>query len=198
VITNIDYFLFVFFNTAFSNPFFDTVFPIITKESNLNNTFFAALGIYLGVSIIFSKDKIGAVKRVAIALLLFVISDSIAHHILKEFFQRLRPCNSIYFVDGVHVMFPQCHFLLGQRGSFSFPSNHAVNLSALALIWSLWYPKAKYVLISIALLLIYTRVYCGVHYPLDLFFGIIFGCTFGYLAYIGTKRLFTKKISCSE
>ncbi|MDR0304512.1 MAG: phosphatase PAP2 family protein [Chitinispirillales bacterium] len=185
MITNIDYALFVFFNTAFSNPFFDLIFPVITKESNLMYSFFIALAVYVAVS----KDKILAAKRAGIAILLFVISDAFSHRILKAFFERPRPCNSNYFVNGVHVMFPQCHFLLGRRGAFSFPSNHAVNLSAIALLWSIWCPKAKYIFISIALFLIFTRVYCGVHYPLDLFFGTVFGAAFGYMAYIGTKPL---------
>jgi len=189
MLTSIDYHLFIFFNTAFSNPFFDSIFPVITKESNLTNSFFIALAVYIAVS----KDKILAAKRAGIAILLFIISDAFSHRVLKAFFERFRPSNSNYFVDGVHVMFPQCRFLLGQRGSFSFPSNHAVNFFALTTIWSFWCPKAKYTLIFIALFLTFTRVYCGVHYPFDLFFGAVFGAVFGWLTHFYTKPLLVKK-----
>jgi undecaprenyl-diphosphatase len=183
MLTNIDYQLFIFFNTAFANPFFDAVFPIITKESNLTHAFFIAIAVHVAVS----KDKILAAKRSVVAILLFAVSDAIAYRVIKAFFERLRPCNPIYFVDNVHLLFPQCRFILGQNGSFSFPSNHAVNLTAMTLIWSLWCPKLKYFLIPAALLLIFTRVYCGVHYPIDLFFGMIFGIAFGFAAYYASK-----------
>jgi undecaprenyl-diphosphatase len=146
------------------------------------------------VHISVSKDRITALKRVGIATLLLIVSDAIGHRIIKVIFDRPRPCNPGYFINGVHVLFPQCNFLIGQKGSLSFPSNHAITNSALALIWSLWFPKAAFVLVPLAAFFIFTLVYCGVHYPLALFFGAIFGAGFGYAAYFYTKPLLTKKL----
>ncbi|MCL1947453.1 MAG: phosphatase PAP2 family protein [Chitinivibrionia bacterium] len=188
MLTSIDYQLFIFLNTFFSNSFFDLVIPHITKERNLLYVYFFASAVHIAVV----KDKILALKRVGIATLLLIISDAAGHRIIKEIFDRPRPSHSIWFVDGVHILFPQCNFLLGQRSSLSFPSNHAITNAALATIWTFWYPKAGKVLIPFALFIAYTRIYCGVHFPLDIFFGIIFGAGFAYLTYISTKRFCVK------
>jgi len=189
VITSVDYKLFVFFNTFFSSPFFDLIIPVVTKESNLLTLYFSASAVHIAVS----KDRVTALKRVVIATLLLAVSDAIGHRILKAFFDRPRPCHPDYFINGVHVLFPQCNFLTGQNRSLSFPSNHAITNSALATIWSLWFPKAAFVLVPLASFFIFTRVYCGVHYPLDLFFGAVFGAGFGWLTYFYTKPLLVKK-----
>jgi undecaprenyl-diphosphatase len=188
MLTSIDYQLFIFFNTAFSNPFFDLIIPVLTQGRFLTITMFLASGLHVAIA----KDKVLAAKRAAVAILLVGFCDLVGHRIIKEIFDRPRPSHSNYFIDGVHVLFPQCNFLLGQKSSLSFPSNHALTISALATIWALWRPKAAVWLIPVGLFLIFTRVYVGVHYPFDLFFGIVFGSTFAYLTYYFTKSFLVK------
>ena len=57
----------------------------------------------------------------------------------------------------------------------SFPSNHALNISAIAFLFTYLYPKLKYVCWGFALLIMFSRVYIGVHYPLDIFAGFTIG-----------------------
>ena len=190
MLTQIDYQLFIFLNTAFSNPFFDVIIPWITSSTNL-------VVIYICVSalhIAFSKQKVLALKRVLIASILLGLMDWVGHNIIKEIFARPRPNNAAYFINGVHQMFPQCNFLAGTSGKYlSFPSNHALTNMAVATIWSLWFPKAAKFLIPFAVFIGFTRIYVGVHYPLDIFFGLIFGFGFGWITYKLTQKWLGRK-----
>lgn len=62
----------------------------------------------------------------------------------------------------------------------SFPSGHAVIVSAGAAILLLWFNKGRQIIFSIilgaeALLVSYSRIYVGNHYPLDVVGGILLG-----------------------
>ena len=66
-------------------------------------------------------------------------------------------------------------FLIGLKRSYSFPSAHAANSFAQATLFSLIYPRLAPVLLSIAFVVSLSRVYVGVHYPLDVLFGALLG-----------------------
>jgi membrane-associated phospholipid phosphatase len=57
----------------------------------------------------------------------------------------------------------------------SFPSNHAVNASALATLAVLYRPRLWLPTTLLALVVGYSRVYVGVHYPLDVLAGGVLG-----------------------
>jgi undecaprenyl-diphosphatase len=90
---------------------------------------------------------------------------------LKEFFERLRPCNVLS-----DVLTPN-----GCNGTFSFPSNHALNNFAAAMFFYKLFPKLKLVLFITASLVAVSRVYLGLHYPSDILGGAIIGLAFGYI-----------------
>ena len=63
----------------------------------------------------------------------------------------------------------------------SFPSNHSANIFVLYYILSSIYKsKSKYFLIT-AILVAISRIYVGVHYPMDIFCGAIIGLSVGFL-----------------
>ena len=85
--------------------------------------------------------------------------------------------------------------LVSEKGkNYSFPSNHAANISGLAIIFSAVYRQYKYIFWSIAGTVIFSRVYIGVHYPSDVIVGCIIGTVYGILLmkcwrYFNTNQL---------
>ena len=68
----------------------------------------------------------------------------------------------------------------------SFPSNHAANCVAGAIILAICFPRRRYFFYIFALLVVYSRIYLGVHYPSDILGGAVVGLIAGYLASIFT------------
>ena len=147
--------------------------PFIT-ERNHWFIFYFLIWIFL----FFKGGRRGKVSAVLI-LILILITDQFSENILKQFFQRIRPCDSL----------PDVNLLVGCTGSFSFPSNHAVNNFAAAALFSFFYPGMKYILYSGAFIVAFSRVFCGVHYPSDVIGGAMIGFVFALILIFLWKKI---------
>jgi membrane-associated phospholipid phosphatase len=176
-----DKWLFVKFNSQWTNPVFDTVLPFIR-----NSVFWAPLYIFIAAFIAVNFGKKGLWWS-----LLFVCTvattDLIGARIIKEAFHRPRPCQDVEFMNHVRLLLKQC------SGSSSFVSNHAANHFGLASFTFLTFrgifKKWMYVAYAWAFFIAYAQVYVGVHYPLDVLGGAVLGMTVGSI----TAWLFDKK-----
>ncbi len=165
ILYSIDLAIFYFFNHTLSTGFLDKFFSIIT---DVNNWYIAYI-ILAGIAV----TKGGKRGRIAVAgiIILIIFTDQTGYKLLKEIFQRIRPCNVL----------PDVITPIDCRGSFSFPSNHALNnFAAATFLWRL-FPKFKWVFFITAFFVALSRVYLGLHYPSDIAVGAIIGATFGYL-----------------
>ncbi len=173
VFYSIDLGIFYFFNHTISTGFLDKFFSTIT---NVNNWYIAYL---ILISILFFKGgKRGKIAVIGI-ILLIIITDQTGYKILKELFQRVRPCNTL----------PDALTPLGCTGSYSFPSNHAINNFAAATFFAHLYPSYRYILYITAFLVAISRVYLGLHYPSDILAGAAVGILFGILFAYGVMRV---------
>lgn len=107
-----------------------------------------------------------------LTLLMILFTDQITN-VFKNSFQRLRPCFTAEF-DGI-MRKVGCE----RRGQFGFTSAHASNHFGIALFLGLVFRK-KYKWMLSALLIwaafiSYSRVYLGVHFPLDILCGSALG-----------------------
>ena len=115
---------------------------------------------------------------VGIALVI-TACDQFTSNFMKPYFSRLRPCHNPEIQGLIHLV-------KGCGGKYGFASSHAANTFGLATyFWLILRGKfswAKYFFIW-ALTVSYSRIYMGVHYPLDVITGGLIGIIFGYLIF---------------
>jgi undecaprenyl-diphosphatase len=103
-------------------------------------------------------------------ILCVALADSTTSAIIKPLFERLRPCHVEAFQSWIHL--PD-----GCGGMYGFCSSHAANSVALATcIYLISIKKTfAYILIAWAILVGYSRIYIGAHFPLDVLVGSLIG-----------------------
>lgn len=170
---NIDVSIFYLLNQTISNPLFDSFFPYITNVKSWYLVYFI-----FWLLLIFKSGRIGKISAVLI-ILVIALSDQISSHLLKNLFERVRPCNVLEDVN----------LLISCSKSYSMPSSHAVNNFAAAIFFSKLFPKYKLPLIIVAVLLALSRPIVGVHYFSDIVIGALIGMIIGYLMSILALRI---------
>jgi undecaprenyl-diphosphatase len=111
-------------------------------------------------------------------LLTLIASDVTSSYLIKNLVSRLRPCREIDLKPLIYSFGQKC------GGKYGFVSSHAANSMALIFfsIRSLPFEKKWiYGLLIIPLLVGYSRIYLGVHYPGDILGGMMVGACWGYL-----------------
>mgnify|MGYP001989737318 FL=1 len=137
--------------------------------------------ILAGFIYVFYKDR----KKASIVFLMLLLALGISEHLtsnfFKPFFGRLRPCNAL---EGVHL-------LVGCSDSFSLPSAHASNTATISTVVCHEYRKLIIYMALLVLLVSYSRIYLGVHYPFDVLMGMFSGVIYG-MTTVGIKNLLFK------
>ena len=159
-IIELDKAVMIFFNKSITNSLFDFIMPIITSKD-----FLTVIGMLL---IFYLTVFCGKKGRITILVLVFAVgsSDAICAQIIKPWVGRIRPSHE--FNDFINL-------LVSKGGKWSFPSNHAANSFAFATVLSYFFEQKKVVLYTLASIIAFSRVYVGVHYPLDIIFGAVVG-----------------------
>ncbi len=122
-------------------------------------------------------------------LVVVTISDQLASSVFKPWVQRERPTYTPEVMDHLHLVKEENgNFYKG--GRFGFYSSHAANSMAVALFFLLILRPVKKVwtmLLCVWIVLVgYSRVYLGVHFPTDILMGWWMG---GMIAYVCWRLL---------
>jgi undecaprenyl-diphosphatase len=171
---NLDQRLFIFLNQL-GSPTFDSFWMLMTQKET--NVF-----LYLFLSFLFLKKNHlrPFLKLLLFTSLLILVTDQTTN-LFKYGFERLRPCHDPALEGMVRLVKSNC------GGLYGYFSGHASNSFALAIFFSgvfkTKYRKLPIVLLIVAFLIAYSRIYIGVHYPLDVLSGILFGTSMGLIFY---------------
>lgn len=142
--------------------------------------------LYLFIVYSFFKEYSKKAIFVTLALIALVgIADLASVHLFKNIFLRYRPCHNIDLQDIVHLVNNKC------GGMYGFVSSHATNAFVLVSFVSFVF-KNKYttvLAIFLGLIISYSRIYLGVHYPADILGGIILGTIIGTAGYFILKKI---------
>lgn len=164
--------LFMWFNSH-NTPFWDVVMMFFTRKE-----FWIPLYLLLLYQIYKVKGK-EAIFWILGAFLLVFLCDQISTRLFKDVFERFRPSHDPSLEGMVNLV-------SGYKGGrFGFVSSHATNSFGFALFTSLLFRNKLYTffIFTWSLLVVYTRIYLGVHFPGDIIGGMILGLILGYGVY---------------
>jgi len=170
--------LFLFLNNLHTS-FFDEVFVVATQR-------FTWIPFY-AMLLFFAWKKYGnSVWKYLIAIALLIICADQLSVFIKNYVQRYRPCHNLTLQNIVHLVNGEC------GGQFGFISSHATNSMALTVFTYLTiFSKNRLmmgIMIFYTLFVSYSRIYLGMHYPLDIVCGFFVGTLVGHGVFLFSKN----------
>ena len=136
----------------------------------------------LFILIIFFLFKKNGTKGLLVILLfisvLILFTDQFTN-VVKDFTQRLRPCR----LDELQGLLRDIDIRCGKYGFFSAHAANSISVTIFIIncVDESVKKFLKLVLILWVMIFSYSRIYLGVHYPLDTVFGLSFGIFSGFL-----------------
>jgi len=173
-----DTYLFLLINGIHA-PFFDSFMYAVSEKLCWIPLYISVLYVLIKC---WKKESIWLIVAIIICI---IISDQVASGILKDLVKRIRPSHVEDLKGVIHIV----HGYSG--GNYGFASSHAANSFGFALLTSLIFNRKIYSrsIIMWALITAYSRIYLGVHYPLDVMGGAIIGSLAALLCYWVIRKL---------
>lgn len=173
-IKQLDTELFLYLNSK-HNAFFD---PIMYWASD--KLFWIPFYLVIVFLLIREYKKQSVYILISIGILI-TLCDQIASNLIKNTVQRLRPSHEPLLEGLIHLS------KAGPSGPYGFISSHSANAFGLATFLILVLPKKynplKWILGFWAVLVAYSRIYNGVHYPSDVIVAALIGILLAYLVF---------------
>ena len=180
-LSNLDLQLFLFINKKISNPIFDFVFTFLHQP--YKNIWFILIVLSIWIYFIYKHKK----NRLILALIIplgIIITDKIGDTI-KSLELRQRPYMNIEEKEMNLLIMAKKDSVGNYKNTSSskksFPSNHAANIFFIYFMLSTIYHKQSKYFLLLALIVAISRVYIGVHYPIDIIIGSGIGLFVGFI-----------------
>jgi undecaprenyl-diphosphatase len=173
--------LFYLVNSGLSNSFFDWLMPGLRNPYTWVPLYICMVGYC-----IYTYKKVGVYIILALVFS-FAVADFGSATLIKPLVHRVRPCNCTTLAPAAIKRTP-C------GSGYSFPSSHASNHFAMAMCLCLIFGSVSrkwvwYTAMLWAFAISFAQVYVGVHYPIDVTVGALFGMVAGSLVALLFKRL---------
>ena len=159
----LDVALFRFVNQRLANPFLDSVMPFFS-----GNRFFIPALICLSIFLLWRGGSRARVF-VPVLFLILALGDGLVINTIKHAVARPRPYLQL---DGVRE-------LLGRGESGSMPSSHTSTWFAATFLAYTFYRRSWRAMLPLALLVGFSRMYVGAHFPSDVLAGAMLGAGYG-------------------
>ena len=176
-VLDLDKSLFVFLNSL-GSEYFDSFWLFISESDIIEVIYF-----FLAIEFLrfFKIKDLKSILIFLLSMILMIVFTDQSSNFFKEFFERLRPCHNPELIEIIRIVKDGC------GGLYGFFSAHAANTFAFAsFIYFLTpnennYKRTSFLLFIWAAIISYSRIYIGVHFPLDIIIGAIYGLLSGYL-----------------
>ncbi|WP_321317774.1 phosphatase PAP2 family protein [Labilibaculum sp.] len=178
--------LLLFFN-GHHNPFWDAFMMLTSGKVIWFVFYFVIIAVVLNT---FGWKKGGLI--ILSMILVIVLSDQIASSVFKPIFKRFRPSRDPSLSHLVHIVKGYT------GGKYGFASSHASNSFGLAVFVSLLFKNraTSVFIIFWAVLVSYSRIYLGVHYPGDIIVGALIGTLSAYFVYSLLRKYSKPSLIC--
>lgn len=179
----IDRELFLNINSAHS-PFADALMWQLSKDWP------TVLLSLLFVVFFYKRFELKKTLALLLGIGLVLACTDLSTNLIKHRVQRYRPSHNLEIGSSVHVVNNY------KGGTYGFFSSHAANAFGLVTYFVLiaghlkW--RWRYLFFLYPLVVGYSRIYLGVHYPIDIAVGALDGLLFGTLVYFVVSRHFIK------
>ena len=171
---NINEALFIYINQFMQNPTLDVIMPNVTHFGGFVFLFLLVVALLI-FSVITKRDTL---KKVAIIALVALLVSDVIVLALKNLVHEPRPFMAL---DNVRLLVPE-------DDPNSFPSGHSATTAAVATVIVLkardYFKNYKLVWVIMALFLVviaFSRIYIGMHFPFDVLCGALIGMVSGVL-----------------
>ncbi|MBB6455098.1 undecaprenyl-diphosphatase [Salirhabdus euzebyi] len=158
---------------------FQSIHNLARKNELLDSImiFFSDWGIVLFIGIIFSLFIFSPTRKVGLIGFLSLVAGLLINRILKILFDRPRP----FMEHDIDLLIPK-------DPSPSFPSDQALIAGIFATTFWLLGPRYRWPALILAVLVLFSRVLVGHHYPSDVLVGLLLGALFTFIITMSFKR----------
>ncbi len=161
-----DIYLLHFINETLKCKILDLVMPLLTF---LGSATFCVIFALMTLT-----SELKQLKQLGILTSLSIITSGVLTYLIKRFINRIRP----------YINFPDLNIKKIGVDDYSFPSGHTTAAFSIGVSIAVTFTGISAIVVIGAFLVGISRIYLGVHYPTDVFGGILIGTISTVFMYI--------------